>query len=159
MKPDAQEKTHQETLMPNPSYSSLIQRLSQVEWQVTRRLAVVLATQGDITVDEWRVLGLLADGEGHSMREISDFTLLPAANTTRLIDRMTSANLVHRRADADDRRRILVFLTRRGRKRFDLLSPAVEQGYAELAPSDADDLEKMLAQVLNLLTQQEATAD
>ncbi len=137
--------------MPTPSYSCLIQRLSQAELQLTRRLADVLAAEGDISVDEWRVLVLLADDQGHPMREVADFTLLPAANTTRLIDRMTSTNLVHRRADPDDRRRILVFLARRGRKRFDTLSPFVERCYADLSPRGGDDLDRMLSQVLRLL--------
>jgi DNA-binding MarR family transcriptional regulator len=95
---------------------------------------------------------LLADGQGHPMREVSDFSLLPAANATRLIDRMTSANLVHRRVDPDDRRRVLVFFTPRGRKRFDGLAPIVENGYVDLAADAADDLEKMLTQVLALLS-------
>jgi DNA-binding MarR family transcriptional regulator len=136
----------------NPSYSDLIQQLSQAESQITRRLAAVLAAHGDMTVDEWRVLDLLSDGQGRPMRDVSEFALLPAANTTRLIDRMTAANLVHRRTDPDDRRRILVFLAPRGRKRMETLAPLVEQSYAELSPSVADELAKTLTQVCALLT-------
>lgn len=136
--------------MSNPSRRILIHLLSQAELQVTRRLVTLLA-DSDCTLDEWRVMVLLADGLGHPMREVSDFSLLPAANTTRLIDRMTSANLVHRRVDPADRRRVLVFLTPRGRRRFDVLAPIVEDGYADLSPGEATDLEKVLAQVLALL--------
>jgi len=125
------------------SYSRFSQRLSQAESQVTRHLKALL-TDADCTVDEWRVLVLLADGLGHPMREVSDFSMLPAANTTRLIDRMTSANLVHRRVDPDDRRRVLVFMTPRGRKRYDVLAPIVENGYAGLPPDGPDDLERAL---------------
>ena len=137
--------------MSNPSYSMLIHRLSQAELQATRRLVTLLA-DWDCTVDEWRVLVLLADGQGHPMRQVSDFSLLSAASTTRLIDRMTSANLVHRRVDPDDRRRVLVFLTPRGRKRFDVLTPIVEDGYADLFPGEVHGLEKMLAQVVAQLS-------
>jgi DNA-binding MarR family transcriptional regulator len=137
--------------MPNPSYSDLIQQLSQAESQVTRRLAAVLAAHGDLTVDQWRVLDLLSDGKGQSMRDVSEFALLPAANTTRLIDRMTAAKLVHRRTDPDDRRRILVFLAPRGRKRLEAVAPLVEKSYADLSPVLADELARTLSQVRELL--------
>lgn len=147
---------HRKSRMSNPSYSRLIHRLSQAELQVTRRLVTLLAGR-DCTVDEWRVMVLLADDQGHSMRDVSDFSLLPAANTTRLIDRMTSANLVHRRVDPDDRRRVLVFLTPRGRKRFEVLAPIVEDGYSDLSPGEAVDLEKMLTHVLAPLLEPQGT--
>ena len=85
------------------------------------------------------------------MRDVAEFALLPPANTTRLIDRMTASNLVHRRSDPLDRRRILVFLAPRGRKRLETLAPLVEKSYAELSPSVADAGAKTLTQVRELL--------
>ena len=87
--------------------------LSDVERRITRRLAQVLADDA-CTVERWRVLALLAGGGRHPMTELAEFTLLPPASLTRLIDGMVADNLVHRKVDPRDRRRVLVHLTRRG---------------------------------------------
>jgi DNA-binding MarR family transcriptional regulator len=92
----------------------LAQALSRAERYVTRRLGDALEPVG-CTVEQWRILRLLADGAGHPMSEIAEFALVPAPSLTRLIDRMATDGLVYRRADERDRRRVLVQITRRGR--------------------------------------------
>jgi DNA-binding MarR family transcriptional regulator len=87
--------------------------LSDVERRITRRLAQVVADDA-CTVERWRVLALLAGGGRQPMTELAEFTQLPPASLTRLIDGMVADNLVHRKADPRDRRRVLVHLTRRG---------------------------------------------
>lgn len=87
--------------------------LSRVEREVTRRVATVLSDEG-ATVEQWRTLSLLADGRSRSMSEIADVVLLPAPTLTRLIDRMVADNLVYRRSDSTDRRRVLVRISERG---------------------------------------------
>ena len=95
------------------------QLLSEDEQSITRRLSQVL---GDTSIERWRTLVLLADGEGHSMTEIADFALLPAPSLTRLIDGMVSDGFVYRRVDPADRRRVLVSFTDRLREQDLLLS-------------------------------------
>ena len=104
--------------------------LSDAERRITRRLAQVLAHH-DCTVERWRVLALLAGGDRHGMSELAEFTQLPPASLTRLIDGMVADNLVHRKADPRDRRRVLVHSTRRGLALRQRLSERV------LAESDA----------------------
>ena len=87
--------------------------LSDAERRITRRLAHVLAGHG-CTVDRWRALALLAGDQSHDMSELADVTHLPPASVTRLVDGMVADNLVHRKADPGDRRRVLVHITRRG---------------------------------------------
>ncbi|MFG2955349.1 MarR family winged helix-turn-helix transcriptional regulator [Streptomyces sp. NPDC048291] len=103
--------------MPSvPSSTSspdLAHLLSHAERRVVRRLAAVLAEE-DCTVEEWRVLSLVGDGRGHPMSEIADHALMPAPSLTKLVDRMVADNLVHRRPDPHDRRRVLLHLTARG---------------------------------------------
>ena len=48
------------------------------------------------------------------MSELAEFTQLPPASLTRLIDGMVADNLVHRKPDPRDRRGVLVHLTERG---------------------------------------------
>jgi DNA-binding MarR family transcriptional regulator len=87
--------------------------LGDAERRVTRRLATLLSEHG-CTVERWRALSLLAHGESHRMSELAEFTQLPPASLTRLIDGMVADNLVHRKPDPRDRRGVLVHLTDRG---------------------------------------------
>jgi DNA-binding MarR family transcriptional regulator len=96
-----------------PAGEALVLALSDAERRVTRGLAKVLAHY-DCTVERWRALALLSGGESHGMSEIAEFTQLPPASVTRLVDGLVADNLVHRKADPRDRRRVLVHITRRG---------------------------------------------
>ncbi|BCB89014.1 hypothetical protein Psuf_063270 [Phytohabitans suffuscus] len=88
--------------------------VTRAERLLSRRLREVLDAHGR-TTDEWRVLSILADGAGHSMTEISELAFLPPGTLTKLVDQLVDENLVYRRIDPMDRRRIRAFLTARGR--------------------------------------------
>lgn len=88
--------------------------LSRAERLMVARLSELLAAE-DCTVEQWRVLSAVADGGGHPMTEIADYALMPAPSLTKLVDRMVADNLVYRRADPGDRRRVLLHLAARGR--------------------------------------------
>jgi len=92
---------------------ALVLALSDAERRVARRLAQVLAQHG-CTVERWRALALLARADSHGMTELAEFTQLPPASVTRLVDGLVADNLAHRKADPLDRRRVLVHITRRG---------------------------------------------
>ena len=94
--------------------ASLVLLISDVERRVARRLARVLAHER-CSVERWRLLALLAGAGRHRMTELAEVTQLPPGSLTRLIDGMVADNLVHRKADPGDRRRVLVHLTQRGR--------------------------------------------
>ncbi|RBQ17010.1 MarR family transcriptional regulator [Spongiactinospora rosea] len=106
--------------------------LTLAERRVTTRLSAALGAAGG-TVEEWRVMGLLADGDGHPMSEIADHALLAPPTLTKIVDRMVSDNLVYRRADETDRRRVLVFLSERGHEAHHRLSTAADTELAALA--------------------------
>jgi DNA-binding MarR family transcriptional regulator len=136
----------------SPLLHELAQALSSAERCVVRQLARALEDEG-VTVDQWRTLQLLADGRGHRMSEISEFAFLPAPSLTRLIDRMATDGLVHRRVDVRDRRRVLVHLTPRGRALQRRLAQRVErEQHAMLAADDAADTERLLALLSGLVT-------
>ncbi|MEU1428116.1 MarR family transcriptional regulator [Nocardia sp. NPDC005746] len=86
----------------------LVRRASQ---ELDRAIATCL---GESSVGRWHVLEAVAGGTGLSMSQLADATLLNAATLTRLIDAMIADNLVLRKVDDTDRRRVLVFPTRRG---------------------------------------------
>ena len=135
-------------LPPASVMQRLAQLLSQAERGVTRQLGRLLEEEG-CTVEQWRTLVLLADGVSHSMSEVAEFALLPAPTLTRLIDRMVADNLAYRTPDPQDRRRVLVHITPRGRALQRLLAGRIEGSQAALlAEADPDDV----AQLATLLT-------
>jgi DNA-binding MarR family transcriptional regulator len=97
--------------VPSPALAHL---LSHAERRLGLRMTAVLAEE-NCSVEQWRVLSVIADGKGHPMTEIADQALMPAPSLTKLVDRMVADNLVHRRPDRADRRRVLLHLTTRGR--------------------------------------------
>lgn len=135
--------------------ADLEQLLSSVAHHLASRLSTVLAEHGS-TLEEWRVLSLLGISDGQSMSRIAAYSMLPAPTLTKLVDRMVAANLVHRRGDEEDRRRVLIHLTARGRATLVRLQQPVraeqarhDEVIAEVV--DPTSLTTMLSDVLDLL--------
>ena len=111
--------------------ADLLRSLTRAERLLSRRLGAVLADDG-LTIEAWRVLCLLADGQGHPMSEVSAEASLPPGTLTKLVDQLVDRNLVFRRIDPLDRRRIRAYLTARGRREHDRLDERVRASLAEL---------------------------
>ncbi|MDN5929772.1 MAG: MarR family transcriptional regulator [Pseudonocardia sp.] len=105
-------------------HAPLDRLLVQVERQVSRRMEAVLTDDG-LTVDQWRVLDLLADGAGRTMSAIAAAVAVPGPTLTKVVDRLVDAAAVYRLADVRDRRRVLVFLSDDGRATHERLAPLV----------------------------------
>lgn len=121
---------------PSPDLASV---LSRAERHVTRRVAAVLAEEG-CTVEQWRVLAAVAGTSGRPMTEIAEAAMLPAPSLTKLVDRMVADNLVHRRPDPSDRRRVLLHLAPRGRIRHERAAHRLAEDQALLLASLPDEL-------------------
>ncbi|MEU8329176.1 MarR family winged helix-turn-helix transcriptional regulator [Micromonospora sp. NPDC048839] len=111
--------------------ADLLRSLTRAERLLSRRLGAVLADDA-LTIEAWRVLCLLADGQGHPMSEVSAEASLPPGTLTKLVDQLVDRNLVFRRIDPLDRRRIRAYLTARGRREHDRLDQRVRASLAEL---------------------------
>ena len=79
-----------------------------------------------LSADGCLILLLLKDISGRSNTELAAALALNLATATKIIDRLVSDNLVHRKPDQVDRRRIQIYLTEDGAalakkagKRFD----------------------------------------
>jgi DNA-binding MarR family transcriptional regulator len=131
---------------------ALLLAISDAERRLTRRLAQVLAHH-DCTVERWRALNALAHGESHRMSELAEFTQLPPASLTRLVDGLVADNLVHRKPDPRDRRGVLVHITERGQALAATLSEriAAEQLLGDVDEREAAALMDALAAVLAAL--------
>ncbi|MEU8241379.1 MarR family transcriptional regulator [Actinoplanes missouriensis] len=115
--------------------SDLMYLLTRAERLLARRLADILDAER-CTTDAWRVVSALADGKGHFMTELSDLASLPPGSLTRLVDQLVEENLVYRRGDDVDRRRIRVHLAARGRRLHERVSQQISARVGELAPDE-----------------------
>jgi DNA-binding MarR family transcriptional regulator len=141
---------------PDPSTSvsgESLRLLSVAERSVTQRLDEALKMHGS-GIDQWRILSLLVDQGGCPMNVIADHAMMLAPKLSKLIDRMVAANLVLRRPDEQDRRRVLVVASPRGHQalaRWDIATAEVQQRLREILGEDGallDDLLRRLSQGL-----------
>lgn len=125
-----------------PLSEHLAYLLAQANREINRQLELRLSTEG-VPVEQWRILKVLYDGAGHSMGELADAVLLNHPTLTKMIDRMVSDSLVYRRQDAEDRRKVLMFISDRGKvlcKRLNSLAASQEahilQNYGDKATGE-----------------------
>jgi DNA-binding MarR family transcriptional regulator len=120
--------------------------LSLVERTLTGRLEEALRSCGS-SLDQWRILRLLADRGGCPMNVVADHVLLLAPKLSKLVDRMVATNLILRRQDHEDRRRVLIVVSQRGRRalaEWDEATADVRAQFRELLGADADQFEALL---------------
>ncbi|MGC5307870.1 MarR family winged helix-turn-helix transcriptional regulator [Micromonospora zamorensis] len=130
--------------------ADLLRSLTRAERLLSRRLGAVLAEDA-LSIEAWRVLCLLSDGQGHPMSEVSAEASLPPGTLTKLVDQLVDRNLVFRRIDPMDRRRIRAYLTARGRREHDRLDERVRANLAELGVPQVDELTAQLADLIGRL--------
>jgi DNA-binding MarR family transcriptional regulator len=130
----------------------LAHQLSRAERLLSGWMSVRLEEE-HCTLEEWRVLKILSDGQGHIMTEIAEFAMLPAPTLTKLMDRMVSAGLVYRRADDKDRRRVLAYLAEQGHALYERAAALLAAAEDELAGrlGDAADLTRWLTRLTDVL--------
>lgn len=137
-----------------------IRLLSLTERTATQRLDDALKAKG-AGVDQWRILSLLVEQGGCPMHVVGEHALLLAPKLSKLVDRMVSANLVFRRVDQDDRRRVLLFASARGKQalaEWDAAATEVQEQFREILGPDTDlfhDLLRRLSSGLKVDTDRE----
>jgi DNA-binding MarR family transcriptional regulator len=132
-----------------PASDGSLRRLSLVERTVSQRLEEALRAHG-AGIDQWRVLSLLVERGACPMHVVAEHALLLAPKLSKLVDRLVSANLVARRTDEQDRRRVLVFATTRGHQElavWDTAVAEVQQQLRTILGPDADTLDDLLSRL------------
>ncbi|MGW7169658.1 MarR family winged helix-turn-helix transcriptional regulator [Streptomyces sp. NPDC054884] len=135
----------------------LLSLLTRAERLAVRRVQSVL-DEFDCSVEAWRVLDLLSDGQGHHMTSLADHAFLPAPSLTKLVDQLVDRNLVYRRVDPTDRRRVLAHLTPRGVQRWQVLVREVRADWGDLEQLLPDEeLKGLLVRLADALEGRDAT--
>jgi DNA-binding MarR family transcriptional regulator len=104
--------------------------LGRLERRVVERQRAALATEG-CGVEEWRVVDFIST-DGQTMSQVAEYVGLPSPTLTKLVDRLVANSLVYRRIAVEDRRKVRIFLTTRGKSLHRRLSAIVERSQAEL---------------------------
>lgn len=144
--------------VPTDDAAAGVQRLTALLARAQRdlnvRVAAALAEEG-CAPERWHALAVLADGAGHPMTELAEAGLLSPPTLTRLVDSMVADNLVYRKVDERDRRRVLVFATDRGLRLHRRIASRIRRRLDEILPAGMtdDDLER-LSRLLAALTTQ-----
>lgn len=110
------------------SSAELVDLLNATQRALTRGLALVLQEEA-ATVDQWRILRALRDGEGRVMGDLAATLEIPHPTLTRLVDALVDSAHLYRTQSNEDRRRVSVHLSTRGQKlltRLDSLAAAHE---------------------------------
>lgn len=99
-------------------------RASAVLHRVTRH-----ASREEYGLADALLLHAICVGEIATPGEIASFTGLTSGSVTSLVDRLETAGYVHRERSAEDRRVVIVRLTRKGRRS---LASTIERAHREI---------------------------
>jgi DNA-binding MarR family transcriptional regulator len=125
--------------------------LARASHLVSRQFHAQLKPRG-MPVPVWRVLSTLSDGDGLPVTELAKITLFKQPTLTKVIDRMSKQGLVERRASERDRRKVLVFITAKGRGQItDLLGRAKQHERDVLAGLSEADVNALKTALHNLI--------
>jgi DNA-binding MarR family transcriptional regulator len=124
------------------------QLASRLQLQVDR----ALAAEG-VTAPQWTVLWILNAGLAATPSDISDYLSMNTGAVTRLLDRMVDKNLIVRKADEKDRRRILLQITPEAKALYPRLPPlvaeVVKQFFHDIPAEDLTIFKQILLQAIN----------
>ena len=105
-----------------------------------------------LPVLQWRVLATLADGRAKPVGEVAAIVLTPQSTLTRVAERMVRTGLLHRDADASDRRISRIRLSAAG---LALSATLVQQAQqhetavlTQLGAADARTLKRLLQRLV-----------
>lgn len=125
--------------------------LAHASHLVTRRFHAQLKPHG-VPVPVWRVLANLWDADGLPVTELAHYTLFKQPTLTKVIDRMSRQGLVERRPSQRDRRKVLVYITPKGRSVVaDLLVGANQHERDMLAGYSSVEVERLKAALHTLI--------
>ena len=99
--------------------------IAKVDWHLDARRKAS-AGSASLAVEQWRILEILHERGGRSMSDLAQLAFVELPTLSKMIDRMVGDALVYRSPDAEDRRRVLIFLSDRGRACLESLLPTIK---------------------------------
>src|SRR5246127_4734812 len=100
--------------------------IARLAYLLNNDLVEKLRREG-INVARWRILAVLAMGDGVTIGEIIDRAMMQQSALSRVLMKMEAEHYVKRVPRSDDARYVEVFLTDKGRTLFRALDPVVRR--------------------------------
>jgi len=97
--------------------STINDYLAHLVAQANRKLNKQLSEKG-VPLDQWRLLRVLSESDGMTMRELADAVSLNRPTMSKIVDKLVADALVYRVPDPSDRRKIRIFLSEKGKSLF-----------------------------------------
>lgn len=129
----------------------LIQLISGVNRRLEQAVEARLKPAG-IPIEQYRILASLSWHDGRAMGELAAEIFVDSPTLTKIVDRMVANADVFRAPDPRDRRKVLIFLSEKGRAAIAALRALVEAPEIDLvgplARGDAEQLRALLESLL-----------
>jgi DNA-binding MarR family transcriptional regulator len=120
--------------------SQLSSLILKAEWHMSNQLNVFLKQNGGrVSPAAWLVLESLSDGEGMSMTSLYGVTRTNDSTLTKIVDKLVNDSLVYRKPDRNDRRKVLVYRSKRGSELYTKLKGQIEDSYKDAFPEYSDE--------------------
>ena len=123
-------------------------RLSMLSNRVSRQLASLYARQFDLSIQEWRVLSVIAGHPGASAELVCRVTEMDKVAVSRAVTRLLQKKRLQRRYAVNDKRRSVLRLTVQGQRIYERIVPLARQFetriLSQLTQRDRKDLERVL---------------
>lgn len=144
------------------SYSlddSIPYMMNRVAGRLNRSLEDDLQKLG-VTFQHWRVLAVLARGDGLSIADLSAYAVVPHSTLSRLLTRLEDDKLVQRSGETPDGRTARLLITASGRKLYGRILPLATGWRDEvLVGFSADEKQVLLGFLRRMLKNLETPAD
>ena len=98
--------------------------IAKVDWHLDARRRASTGSAG-LAVEQWRILEILHERGGRAMSDLAQLAFVELPTLSKMIDRMVGDALVYRSPDSEDRRRVLIFLSDRGKACLEALLPTI----------------------------------
>jgi DNA-binding MarR family transcriptional regulator len=98
----------------------------RADMQLKLGLSRAFKTKGfDITPEQWGVLCRLWESDGIHHKILAERISKDGPNISRILNLLENKNIIYSEVDPDDKRRLKVFLTRKGKELQQKLTPIV----------------------------------
>jgi len=126
-------------------------RLSVLSNRISRDIARHYQERFGLSTPEWRVMAILGETSGLSATEVAEHTAMDKVAVSRAVATLLGAKIITRKTDAQDKRKAVLALTKKGREIYLQVIPvalAYEAALLEkLPPADRRALDQLLDQL------------
>jgi DNA-binding MarR family transcriptional regulator len=140
------------SLYPQPGDRESIGYLTRYAYRAFVRVLAVELAEHEIHTGQWSALRILWEEEGLSQVELAERMSVEKASLTKTLDGMEELDLIARVRNTQDRRKVNIFLTAKGRRLKGSLLPYVgkinRQATKGMSPADGEKLKMLLMKVI-----------